>query len=161
MNLSNSFHLASAEVTLSEAWASSVWEGREAKFAWTGTDQATSIGIFHSLEEDNPWLRIRLNRKETITSVTIRNRIDCCGERLENLEIRAGTKDDLTNEVVGTFAGPGATGQKHTVQFTKWVYADVLTFQLKKDNIALQINGIYFNEEQTNIGKNSFQMNIR
>ena len=108
------------------------------------------------MDENNPWLRIKLNRKATITSVTIRNRIDCCGERLENLEIRAGTKNDLTNEVVGTFAGPGATGQKHTVQFTKWVFADVLTFQLKKLNAPLQINGIYLNEEQTTIGKDEY-----
>ena len=134
-------------------------DGRLPKFALIGSDQATNTGIFHSLDEDNPWLRIKLNRKETITSVTIRNRIDCCGERLANLEIRAGTKNDLTNEVVGTFAGPGVTGQKHTIQFTKWVFADVLTFQLKKENVALQINGIYLNEELKKIGKNSFSCN--
>ena len=122
-----------------------------------GNDQpGTWEGFFHSQGEDNPWLRIKLNRKVIISSVTIRNRLDCCGERLENLEIRAGTKNDLTNEVVGTFAGPGATGQKHVVLFTKWVNADVLTFQLKKKNVALQINGIYLNEELTTIGKNSF-----
>ena len=140
-------NLISAKITSYVAWASSVWEGREAKFAWKGTDQATSVGIFHSQGEDNPWLRIKLNRKETITSVTIRNRIDCCGERLENLEIRAGTKNDLTNEIVGRFKGPGVTGQKHVVQFTKSVVADFLMFQLKGTNVVLQINGIYLNEQ--------------
>ena len=143
----------SAEITLYDAWASSVWEGREAKFAWKGTNQATSVGIFHSSDEDNPWLRIQLNRKETITSVTIRNRLDCCGERLENLEVRAGTNNDNANEIVGRFAGPGATGAKHVVRFTKSVVADFLTFQIKKDHAVLQINGIYLNEMPV-FGKN-------
>ena len=145
-----------AEITAIDAQASSIWKGREAKFALMGNDQPGTVGIFHSEGEDNPWLRIKLNRKVIISSVTIRNRLDCCGERLVNLEVRAGTKYDLTNEVVGTFAGPGATGQKHLIQFSKWVFADVLTFQLKKKNEALQINGIYLNEELTTIGKNIF-----
>ena len=88
-----------------------------------------------------------MNRKATITSVTIRNRIDGFGDRLENLEIRAGAKNDLTNEIVGRFKGPGVTGQKHVIQFTKSVVADILTFQLKKKNVALQINGMYLNEK--------------
>ena len=79
--------------------------------------------------------------------MTIRNRIDGFGDRLENLEIRAGAKNDLTNEIVGRFKGPGVTGQKHVIQFTKSVVADILTFQLKKKNVALQINGIYLNEK--------------
>ena len=107
---------------------------------------AVHTGFFHSNTEDNPWLRIQLNRKETITSVTIRNRLDEGGERLENLEVRAGTKNDNTNEIVGTFQGPGVTGEKHVVQFTKPVVADFLTFTLKKQNGILQINGIYLNE---------------
>ena len=42
-----------------------------------------------------------------IFSVTVRNRMRCCGGRLRNLEVRAGTKSDNTNDLVGTFAGPG------------------------------------------------------
>ena len=118
----------------------------------------THTGFFNSKREDDPWLRIQLNRKETITSVTIRNRLDCCGERLQNLEVRAGTKNDNTNEIVGRFAGPGVTGAKHVVQFTKPVVADFLTFQLKKKNGELQINGIYLNEMST-LGKYDYQMN--
>ena len=114
---------------------------------------AVHTGFFHSNTEDNPWLRIQLNRKEKITSVTIRNRLDEGGERLENLEVRAGTKNDNTNEIVGTFAGPGFTGGRHVVQFTKPVVADFLTFQLKKKNAILQINGIFLNERPV-LGKN-------
>ena len=140
-----------------DAWASSVnGNNHLPQFAWKGTDVAVSTGFFHSERENNPWLRIQLSRKETITSVTIRNRLDCCGERLENLEVRAGTKKDNTNEIVGTFAGPGVTGGKHVVQFTKPVLADFLTFQLKKKEAYLAINGIYLNEMPA-IGKGEFK----
>ena len=79
--------------------------------------------------------------------MTVRNRLDCCGEKLENLEVRAGTKNDNTNEIVGTFTGPGKTGAKHVVQFKKPVYADYLTLQLKKKGAVLQINGVTLNEK--------------
>ena len=98
-----------------------------------------------------------MNRKETITSVTIRNRLDCCGERLENLEIRAGTTNDNANEILGRFKGPSATFAKHVIQFIKSVVADILTFQLKKNDATLQINGIYLNEMPV-LGKNHFQI---
>ena len=91
--------------------------------------------------------------------MTIRNRIDGFGDRLENLEIRAGAKNDLTNEIVGRFKGPGVTGQKHVIQFTKSVVAEFLTFQLKKKAAVLQINGIYLNEKPI-LGKDYFQMSI-
>ena len=152
----NSFHLITDELTSIGAWASSTYGNkRKPIFAWRGTDEAGSTGFFHSKQEDNPWLRIQLNRKETITSVTIRNPLHCCGERLENLEVRAGTKNDNTNEIVGTFAGPGVTGGRHVVRFTKPVVADFLTFQLKKQPAILQINGIYLNEMPA-FGKNDF-----
>ena len=81
-----------------------------------------------------------------IFSVTVRNRMRCCGGRLRNLEVRAGTKNDNTNEIVGRFKGPGVTGAKHGIQFTRWIVADFLTFQLKRKNAILQISEIYLNE---------------
>ena len=112
-------------------------------------------GYFYSQQEDKPWLGIQLNRKAYITGVTIKNRPDCCGDRLANLEVRAGTKNDLTNEVVGIFKGPGVTAAYHKIQFTKPVMADILTFQLLGNNAILQINGMYLNEGPA-IGKNDF-----
>ena len=103
--------------------------------------------MFHSEEEDNPWLRVRLNKPFKITSVTVGNRKSCCGSKLQNLEIRAGMKNDLTNEIVGTFEGPGATGAQYVIQLTKEVVAEYLTFQLKKENAVLQIQGIRLNEK--------------
>ena len=152
----DSFHSITEEITTINAWASSSYgKNYLPQFAWKGTDVMGSRGFFSSVTEDNPWLRIQLNRKETITSVSIRNRLDCCGHRLENLEVRAGTKNDNTNEIVGTFAGPGVTGAKHVIQFTKPVVADFLTFQLKQNGV-LQINGIYLNDMPA-FGKNNFQ----
>ena len=56
-------------------------------------------------------------------------------------------KNDLTNEVVGTFKGPGETGAKYVIQLSKEVIAEYLTFQTKKNNAELQINGIKLNEK--------------
>ena len=56
-------------------------------------------------------------------------------------------KNDLTNDVVGTFKGPGKTGAKHIVQFTKEVNAKYLSFQLKKKKAILQIKEIKLNEK--------------
>ena len=132
--------LISGEITAIEAWSSSTNGDHQLPLnAWR------TIG-FHSGYESNPWLRIKLSRKETITNVTIGNRIDCCGERLVNLEVRAGTKNDNTNEIVGTFKGPGVSGAKHVVLFNKPVLADFLTFQLMgREKTWLQIHGIYLN----------------
>ena len=64
-----------------------------------------------------------------------------------NLEVRAGTKNDYTNQIVGHFRGPGVTGGRHVVRFIKPVLANFLTFQLRKKDANLGINGIYLNEE--------------
>ena len=75
------------------------------------------------------------------------------------MEVRAGTKNDNTNEIVGTFKGPGVTGAKHVVQLTKPVFADFLTFQLKKKGGILQISGIYLNEMST-LGKKDYFLQL-
>ena len=80
----NKFYLIPAEITSIGAWASSSLTSYHLpQFAWKGTDEVISTGFFHSREENNPWLRIQLNRNETITSVSVRNRLDCCGDRLQ------------------------------------------------------------------------------
>ena len=129
------------------AWSSSRHSDQyRPLLAWKG-DPSTGVGFFHSKTEDNPWLRIQLNRPTTITSVTISNRKDCCGERLQNLEVRAGMKNDLTNDVMGSFKGPGTTGGVHVVRFTKPILAEFMTFQLVKKSATLQINGIRLNQQ--------------
>ena len=53
------------------------------------------------------------------------------GERLKNVEVRAGTQKGLGNEVVGTFKGPGVTKGEHVIQFDHEVTATFLSLQLK------------------------------
>ena len=90
-----------------------------------------------------------MNKPTKITSVTVGNRVKCCGERLENLEIKAGMKNDMTNEIIGTFKGPGRTGVKYLIPLTKTVVARYLTFQLNKTKGVLQIEGIKLNQRQS------------
>jgi len=105
---------------------------------------------FHSAQEDYPWFQLNLVSPQTVTGVLILNRIHCCGERLENLEIRAGmTPVDagfrgklVVNKKVGEFAGPGVTGETYTIEFDEEVTAQYITLQLTDPNSILQINEI-------------------
>jgi hypothetical protein len=45
------------------------------------TDEPRNQILFHTKEDDSPWLRIDLERPTRIASVDILNRQDCCGER--------------------------------------------------------------------------------
>lgn len=38
----------------------------------------------------DPWWRVDLGRDYYVSSVKIYNRVDCCGDRLRNFEIRVG-----------------------------------------------------------------------
>ena len=109
------------------------------QFAWIG--RSYFPGLFISKYEANPWLMIQLNNSTVISSVIIINRMDCCGERLQNLELRGGFLNDLTNPVIGLFKGPGETHGAHRIPQPKPVEVLFLSFQLKTREY-LQINGI-------------------
>jgi len=51
----------------------------------------------HTNPETNPWWRVDLLDTYNITSVTITNRWDCCGERIEGAEIHVGHGMDGVN----------------------------------------------------------------
>ena len=110
------------------------------QLAWRG-GSFNSVGFFHSQNERNPWLKIKLNRAVVISFVTITNRYDGDGSRLSNIEIRGGMKNDLANPVIGNFQGPGQRGLVYQIQVTptKVLY---LSFQRKVNYGVLQINGI-------------------
>ena len=132
------------EVVAVNAWSSSHINNKEdygPQLAWKG-GSTNSKGFFHSQQENNPWLTVELNRPVTISSVTITNRKDCCGERLKNLEIRGGMKNDVTNPVIGEFKGPGTTGGVYIIPLKKPSEVLFLKFQQKMSNAVLQINGI-------------------
>ena len=114
------------------------------EYAWKGGSH-DNTGFFHSTYEHNPWLLIQIPLSR-LYSVTIINRKDCCGERLVNLEVRAGVSPGLTNEVVGRFAGPGFTGGVHLIKFDRVVMVQYLSFQIM-GNGNLQVNGIRVNQK--------------
>ena len=132
------------------AWSSS-YHGRRSsngpQLAWRG-GSIHRYGFFRSRQENNPWLRIELSRPAVLTSVIIINRKDCCGERLKNLEISGGMKNDLTNPVIGEFKGPGTTEGKHFIPLKGPTEVSYMTFQLKMRMGILQLNGIRFTEKR-------------
>ena len=125
------------------AWSSSVLHNNRKKWgpqlAMKGRSR-TSIGYFHSKSENRPWLRVQIPVMK-LAGVGIINRKDCCGNRLKNVEIRAGMRPNLSNRIVAVFRGPGRTGHTHVVRFRPHVVAKYITFQLRGRGI-LQINGI-------------------
>ena len=97
------------------------------------------------MQETNPWLKVRL-KPYMMTSVTLLNRLDCCAERLRNVQVRAGLTDSLTNNIVGTFKGPGTLSGRHIIQFASSVLVEYMTFQIIGEQEVLHINGIRLNE---------------
>merc|ERR1712106_737055 len=95
-------------------------------------------GYYHSKTEDYPWLQIKLTSPQTITGLVIVNRYECCGERLKNLEIRAGLVPVLNgfrgllsvNKKVGFFPGPGVTGETYNINFPATT-AQYVTLQIR------------------------------
>ena len=94
--------------------------------------------FFHSAEEAYPWLELDLGRISTVTGLTIYNRVNCCGERLRNLQIRAGSvqvpekhKGEWSgNTKVAYFRGPGTSGGIYSLPFDDKISARYITFQL-------------------------------
>ena len=114
------------------------------QYAWKGGSHSDRK-FFHSNYEHQPWLLLQIPLVR-LYSVTIVNRKDAGGERLVNLEVRAGLSSGLTNKVVGRFPGPGVTGGEHVIKFDREVNAEYISFQIKQIGI-LQVNGIRVNEK--------------
>lgn len=109
--------------------------------------------IFHSAEETYPWLMVELTNTVDLQSVQIFNRADCCGDRLRDIEVRAGTtkispdfRGRITNNIeCGTFAGPGADGANYNITCYPPIKANVVTIQIVSSGVQLlQINEVEF-----------------
>ena len=106
--------------------------------------------FFHSELEDYPWLQWRLPRRIKMSGITLKNRINCCGNHLRDVEIRAGMhsverdfKGRITkNKVCGKFEGPGEYGGEYTINCDKEMLVDYITVQILDDNAILSINDI-------------------
>ncbi len=127
------------------AWSSSVLSNSYTPMNGWATTIKSGV-LFISKKEENPWVRFQLNRDTVITSITVVNRKDCCGQRLMNLEIRAGMENNTNNQVVGFFKGPGETNKEYTIRLAKEVNAGYISIQMKATEI-LQINGLKLNLE--------------
>ena len=85
-----------------------------------------------------------------MTGITIKNRIDCCGDHLRDVEIRAGKLPLSTNrngrinvnEICGTLPGPGEDGENYTIECEKEIDAEYVTVQILDDTAILSINDI-------------------
>ena len=145
------------------AIASSVYANNFAVYgpelATDGKISANHAHFFHSSTEDYPWLQIKLATPQEVSKLKIVNRQDCCGDRLKNIEIRAGVspvpngfKGLLTvNEKVGLFSGPGADGQTYTINFDAATTAMYVTLQRRDRSSVLQVNEVTVsNEGKTN-----------
>ena len=138
------FSLGSA-VQAINAWSSSIYSNKYVPMNGWATTIKSGV-LFISRKETNPWVRFQMNRDTAITSITVVNRKNCCGERLMNLEIRAGMENNMNNQVVGYFHGPGETNKEYTIRLSKEVKARYISILMKTAEY-LQINGIKLNLE--------------
>ncbi len=126
------------------AWSSSVYTGNTKRWGPMNGWTIRKGWLFISKMESNPWVRFQLNKDTIITSITVANRKDCCGGRLVNLEIRAGMANNMNNQLVGLFKGPGQTNKEYTFRLFKKVKARYISILMRAKGY-LQINGIKLN----------------
>ena len=123
--------------------------------------------ISHNHPEFLPWLMVKLtNQYKTVNlqKVKIFNRKDCCGSKLRNIEVRAGTtkllstqRGKITDNIwCGEFKGPGGTKGEYVINCNppcqKWckvvptIPASVVTIQITdhKNTRQLGINEVEF-----------------
>ena len=84
-----------------------------------------------------PWFVAKFSSTVKLVSIKIWNRQDCCGERLQNVEVRAGTiaidpafSGRITaNTLCGSFVGPGATSGVYTITCQTPIVANLVSLQ--------------------------------
>ena len=119
------------------------------RFAIDGKISDIGRHFYHSKREDFPWFQLRIP-EGYVSGVEIVARSDCCGNRLKNIEIRAGMtsvpdgfKGQLTvNTKVGFFPGPASNGQTFIISFDKRVLAKYITLQNIGEDVLLEINEV-------------------
>ena len=95
------------------ATVSSIYGGYPAKNCIDG-----GSSFCHTLKEKAPWLALDFGADVTVETVVIRNRIDCCGDRFRNAEVRVADQPPDSGEnmftggqLLGVFKGPGKKGE--------------------------------------------------
>ena len=163
--LNNRFLSMPKEQMVFQFRCSSVFSGNPQfapQFAANGKISNNDMCFYHSVEEMQPWLEVRLPSPILISSLTIINRQNACWDRLRNLEIRAGMeavpegftastrgcdgyKKLEVNSPCGYFAGPAQrSAEGPVIMFNQPVLARYITLQILEVGY-LQINGLKIN----------------
>ena len=143
------------------AWASSVMEHQHAWFAVDGNLKGNweDKNLFHTCVGDDiysctlgmpgthPWLAVDLVTPHSVARVEMVERVDCCADWTNNIEIRVGhtkpfdmgtSSDSLYNfnVVCGVFAGPGALGGNSSVTCSNPLIGRYVTLQRITSDVA-------------------------
>ena len=96
-------------------------------------------GLFHSDCKAFPWLELKLSEPRNVSGVLIANRRGGHGNRLKNLEIRAGRNPQseetegvrlYNNPKFGFFEGPGKDSVIYAIEFDEVASVQYITLQL-------------------------------
>ena len=67
---------------------------------------STPTGYWHSGGEKHPWIEFRMAEETEVDRIEIIDRLDCCSERFENVEVTVGyTKDNSVSCGVQSYEG--------------------------------------------------------
>ena len=115
-----------------------------------------------------PWVQLELQPESVVYGVKITNRVNCCGERLSDVEVRVGDEKVTvqsqqglsSNKLCGTFDGPGTNGEVVRIECSKPIPGMYITIQIK-DRSVKQINIAEVEAFGTNAGKKNCMSKAR
>lgn len=107
----------------------------------------------HTNKKDDPWWKVDLQKTAEVSRVTVWNRSDCCGTRLEDFEVRVGEMEDIYQNPVcgGTNKVDTETHQPKVVNCEK-KQGRYVSVDLKGKNEWLTLCEVKVNGEWTEDG---------
>ena len=96
--------------------------------------------FYHTIPSTfQPWVQLELQNEGIVHRVKITNRVDCCGERLHDLEVRVGNSEVTeqnqqglsSNTLCGRFDGPGTKGEVVLIDCSEPIPGKYITLQIK------------------------------
>ncbi len=91
--------LSPKDIAAGKPWrASSAYVGYQTS-GRTSDARATDVPLFHTKEEESPWMDVDLGAVTAIKGVTVRNRRDCCGERAAPLVVEVSNDGQAFRQV--------------------------------------------------------------
>eukprot|EP00092_Neocalanus_flemingeri_P066723 GFUD01081324.1.p1 GENE.GFUD01081324.1~~GFUD01081324.1.p1 ORF type:complete len:513 (+),score=54.68 GFUD01081324.1:23-1540(+) len=132
------------------AFMSSAYGNHEAVLCIDGDKQnfCHTLGTDHTSDHLYPWITLDLGTSAKVSRITIFNRLDCCGERLKDVDVRISNDPPTTAKQpfkggtsVGFFDGPGHQGEIITFEAdTTGRYIVIIQNSEGKFNAADQMN---------------------